>query len=184
MKTSLTALLNLIYRFYPRGVRDIPRMHVPPGEPIYVDTAEHCRLIERAARGRREHQTWDQMLDRLRVQFDTQNESLHLLSGQVDPAYSGRVWLSENASINFHVSLLGPYYGIQLPGVRNEELVAREIAREIETSYPDFQTVPAEIGDEIVPDVYAGPPFGEATIYICLFSELWTRVYRDVDANG
>lgn len=76
------------------------------------------------------------------------------------------------------VSLLGPYYGIQLPGVPDEEPVAREVVREIETTYPGYQTIRPEIGNEVVPDVAADLPYGEATIYSCLFSEFWPRVYR------
>jgi len=179
MKTTRSELLDVVYRFYPRGMLDIDRMHVPAGELVYVDTEEHCRLMVAAARGRREYPRWDQMIDRLRVRFSLQNESLHLLAGNIDPAYSGRVWLiKDKTSINFHVSLLGPYYGIQLPGVPEEEPVAREIAREIEATYPGYQTIPPEIGNEVVPDVAAQLPMGSATIYVCLFSENWIRVYR------
>jgi len=177
-------LLDLVYRFYPRGILDIHRMHVPPGEIVYDDTEENCRLMVAAARGRREWPTWKAMIRRLGDQCSVQDEALHLLSGGVDPAYSGRVWLTDKTTINFHVSLLGPYYGIQLPGVPEEEPVAREIAREIEATYPGYQTIPPEIGNEVVPDVTAGRDFGSATIYICLFSPVWTQVYRDVVMSG
>ncbi len=185
MTTTRSELIDLVHLFYPRGMLDIHRMHVPPGELIYEDTEEHCRLMVAAARGRREYRMWDQMLDRLRIRFSLENESLHLLAGNVHPAYSGRVWLIPNkTSLNFHVSLLGPYYGIHLPGIPEEEPVAREVAREIEATYPGYQTIPPELGNEIVPDVTAGRDFGSATIYTCLFSEIWTRVYRDLDING
>jgi hypothetical protein len=149
------------------------------------DTEEHCRLITAAARGRREYRTWKAMIRRLGDRYDLQDESLHLIAGEVSPAYSGRVWLIlGKTSINFHVSLLGPYYGIQLPGVPEEEPVSREVAREIEATYPGYQTIPLEVGNEVVPDVDAGLAFGEATIYTCLFSEVWPQVYRDLDTNG
>jgi hypothetical protein len=184
MTISRSELVDLIYRFYPRGVRNIEREHVPPGEPVYADTEEHVRLIAAADRGRQEYPTWEAMIDRLDAHYDLQNESLCLLGGGTDPAYSGRVWLIlGKTSINFHVSLLGPYYGIQLPGVPEEESVAREVAREIEATYPGYQTIPPEIGNEAVPDVTVGVSFGTATIYSCLFSEVWTRVYRDLDTN-
>ncbi len=185
MNTTRSELLGLVYHVYPRGMLQIPRMHVSPGEPVYDDTEEHCRLMVTAARGRREYRAWDAMLDRLRVRFTLQNESLHLISGEIDPAYSGRVWLvMGKTSLSFHVSLLGPYYGIQLPGIPEEEPVAREIAREIEATYPGYQTIPPEIGNEVVPDVDAGLAFGTATIYTCLFSSVWTQVYRDLVMNG
>ncbi|MBK9265494.1 MAG: hypothetical protein IPM54_37620 [Polyangiaceae bacterium] len=176
MVITRSDLLDLVYRFYPRGLRDLECTHVPPGEPVYDDTEEHGRLVAAAARGRREYDTWKAMCRRLGDRYGLQNESLHLFSGGTDPAYSARIWLTEETALSFHVSLLGPYYGIHLPGIPEEEPVAREIAREIETTYPGYQTIPPEIGNEVVPDVAAGAPFGEATIYICLFSEVWTWV--------
>jgi hypothetical protein len=183
MRTTRSELLDLVYRFYPRGMLQIARMHVLPGEVVYHDTEEHCRLMVTAASGRREYPKWKAMIRRLGDRYGLQDESLHLLSGGIDPAYSGRVWLTDKTTINFHVSLLGPYYGIQRPGIPEEEPVAREVAREIEATYPGYQTIPPEIGNEVVPDVDAGLAFGEATIYVCLFSEVWPRVYKDLDTN-
>ncbi|APR86708.1 hypothetical protein A7982_12057 [Minicystis rosea] len=75
------------------------------------------------------------------------------------------------------MSLLGPYYGIHLPGVPGEERVASDVVREIEATYPGYRPIPPEIGNEIVPDVEVdGGPLGEATIYVCLFSIVWTWV--------
>lgn len=183
--TTRAMLLDLVYKYYPRGMVDIHRMHVSPGEPVYEDTDEHCRLMTAAAFGRREYATWKSMMTRLQKNYSVQDESLHLLAGGIHPAYSGRMWLTlGKTSINFHVSLLGPYYGIQLPGVPEEVPAAHEIAREIEATYTDYQTIPPEIGNEIVVDVSAGRDFGSATIYTCLFSEIWTRVYRDLDATN
>ena len=34
-------LLDVVYRFYPRGVLPYARIHVPPNEPSYDDTEEH-----------------------------------------------------------------------------------------------------------------------------------------------
>ncbi len=152
------------------------RIHVPPDEPVYEDTEEHLRLIVEAARGRRKYPTWKAMIRRLDDRYRLQNESLCLLSGGTDPAYSARIWLTDDVALSFHVSLLGPYYGIHLPGIPEEEPVAREVAREIEATYPGYQRVPPEIGNEIVPEVADGCDFGEATIYWCLFSEVWKWV--------
>ena len=178
MKTR-SELLDLVYSFYPRGIFQMERVHVPPGEAVYMDTEEHCRLMVAAARGRRAWPTWKAMLSRLGEQDSVQDDSLHLLSGGIHPAYSGRVWVVKHSTtLSFHVSLLGPYYGIHLPGVPEEEPVARELTREIEATYPGYTTIPPEIGNEVVPDVDASGPFGEATIYTCLFSEYWSQVYR------
>ncbi|WP_437730877.1 hypothetical protein [Sorangium sp. So ce1335] len=170
-------LLDVVYRFYPRGVHNFARVHVPPNEPFYDDTEEHRRLVEAANRGRAEYPTWKMMIRRLGDRYRLQNESLHLLSGGGDPAYSARIWLTDETALSFHVSLLGPYYGIHLPGLSEEEPVAREIAREIEATYPGYQSIPPELGNEVVPDVAMDwASMGEATIYVCLFSGVWTWV--------
>lgn len=179
-----TELLDLIYRFYPRGMVDIHRMHVPAGEPVYDDTEEHLRLVEAANRGRAEYPTWKAMTRRLGDRYDLQNESIKLLGGWIDPAYSARIYrpkdlepflsLSNRASLSFHVSLLGPYYGIHDRGEPDEKPAA--IAAEIEATYPGYQQIPPEIGNELVPDVYATVAFGKETIYTCLFSSVWTWV--------
>ncbi|WP_272418796.1 hypothetical protein [Polyangium jinanense] len=175
MKITRSELLDVVYRFYPRKMLDIAREHVPPGELVYDDTEEHRRLVEAASRGRAEYPTWKAMIRRLGDRYRLQNESLHLLSGGTDPAYSARIWLTNETAMTFHVSLLGPYYGIHLPGISEEEPVARDVAREIEATYPGYQPIPPELGDVIVPDLFEPRAyFGVATIYLCLFSEVWT----------
>ncbi|WP_438034395.1 hypothetical protein [Sorangium sp. So ce204] len=177
MKTTRSELLDIIYRFYPRGVQQIMRIYVPPNEPVYEDTEEHRRLVEAANRGRAEYPTWKAMIHRLGDRYSLQNESLSLFAGGIEPAYSGRIWLIDETALSFHVSLLGPYYGIHLPGIPEEEPVAREVAREIEATYPGYQPIPPELGNEVVPDVELdGVMMGEATIYVCLFSIVWTWV--------
>ncbi|HVK62904.1 MAG TPA: hypothetical protein VM694_00425 [Polyangium sp.] len=177
--TNLTRseLLDLVYRFYPRALLPFERRHVPPGEPFYDDTEEHQRLVEASNRGRAEYPTWKAMIRRLGDRYSLENLSLHLLSGWTDSAYSAGIWFTEETALSFHVSLLGPYYGIHLPRLSEEEPVAREVAREIEATYPGYQRIPPELGDEIVPDVAtSGCLMGDMTIYICLFSKYWTWV--------
>jgi hypothetical protein len=185
MKITRSNLLDVIYRHYPRGMLPMPRIYVPPNEPVYHDTEEHLRLVEAANRGRAEYATWKAMIRRIGDRYDLQNESLNLLSGGVDPAYSARIYrpkdwepvppLRPRASLSFHVSLLGPYYGIHDRGEPDEKPAA--IAAEIEATYPDYQQIPPELGNETVPDVAADwALMGKATIYICLFSDVWTWV--------
>ena len=174
MNKTRSELLDLIYRFYPRGVLPYDRMHLPPGEPFYNDTEEHLRLVEASNRGRAEYPTWKAMIRRLGDRYGLHDLSLHLVGGGTDSAYSAGIWLKDQVAFSFHVSLLGPYYGIHLSGLPEEEPVAREIAREIEATYLGYQQIPPELGNEVVPDVamvIAG--FGEATIYLCLFSDYW-----------
>lgn len=185
MEISRSELLHVIYRYYPRGMMAIDRVHTPTGDPVYADTEEHCHLMAACARGRREWRTWKAMIRRLGDRYRVQDESLHLLSGNIDPAYSGRVWLVVGkTSIDFHVSLLGPYYGIQLPGAPDEEPAARDIVREIEATYPGYQTIPPEIGNEVVPDVWSNADFGGGTIYTLLFAYIWPDIHRHVHTNG
>ncbi len=186
MKVSRSELLDVVYRFYPRGLLPYARIHAPPGEPFYDDSEEHRRLVEAATRGRAEYPTWEAMIDRLGQRYGLQNESLSLLGGMgADPAYSARVYRPQDqnpvpplrirASLSFHVSLLGPYYGIHDRGEPDETSAA--IAKEIEATYPGYKQIPPELGNEVVPDV-AMPvgSMGEATIYVCLFSDVWTWV--------
>jgi hypothetical protein len=177
MTITRSELLDVVYRFYPRGLRNFARIHVPPDEPFYDDSEEHRRLMEAAKRGAAEYPTWKAMIRRLGDRYDLQNECIRLLSGGVEPAYSARIWLTDETALSFHVSLLGPYYGIHLPGIPEEEPVAPEIVREIEATYPGYQPIPQELGNEVVPDVEMdGALMGEATIYICLLSKVWTWV--------
>jgi len=179
-------LLDVIYRFYPRGVLPYARIHVPHGEPSYGDTEEYLRLMEATNRGREGYPTWEAMIDRLGDRYGLQNESISLLGGTgADPAYSARIYrpkdlkpvpsFSSRASLSFHVSLLGPYYGIHDMGEPDEKPAA--IAEEIEATYPGYQQIPPELGNELVPDVSMPTGLmGQATIYVCLFSDVWTWV--------
>ncbi|AGP39023.1 hypothetical protein [Sorangium cellulosum] len=38
MKITRSELLDLVYRFYPRGVQKNQCIYVPPGEPVYEET--------------------------------------------------------------------------------------------------------------------------------------------------
>lgn len=176
MTTTRSELIALIYRFYPRGMMHIHRIHVGPDEIYYGDMEEHQRLIAAAKRGKDEYPIWKAMTRRLGDQYGLQNECTFLLADWVAPAYSARIWLTNEIALSFHVSLIGPYYGIRLPGLPEDVTVAREVAREIEATYPGYQQIPPELGNEVISDVDAGPEYGRATIYDCLFSDAWTRL--------
>lgn len=95
-----------------------------------------------------EYATWEAMLDRL----GAQNESLSLLAGWVDPAYSAFIVIPGRRTLSFHVCFLGPYYGIHRTGAPGEEPAASGIVREIEATYPGYEPIPPELGNEVVPD--------------------------------
>lgn len=160
-------LLEVVYRFYPRGL-----WHA---DPPYRGTPEHRRLVDASRQAVADFPTWKAMTGRLAARLSLQNESLHLLAGWVDPAYSARIYLVPGGrTLGFHVCFLGPYYAVNRTGAPGEEPAATEIAQEIEATYPGYQPIPPELGNEIVPDVSPeGVPLGEATIYVCLLSVVW-----------
>jgi hypothetical protein len=159
-------LLEVVYQFYPRGL-------LVSGLE-YEDTEERQRQRDAARRGVAAFPTWRAMLDRLGARYRLMDHSLHLLAGGLDPAYSALIHLQGEDTLYFHVSLLGPYYGIHRTGAPGEEPAALELAREIEATYPGHQPISPEIGDEVVPDVTLEVrSFGEATIYECLLSTVW-----------
>ena len=106
-------LLEIVYRFYPRGV--------PSYDPGYNDTVERRRLVEAARQAVGEYATWTAMFRRLAARYRLQNDSLFLLAGGIDPAYSAYAILPGH-TLSFHVCFLGPYYGIHRKGDPGEEL--------------------------------------------------------------
>lgn len=164
-------LLEVVYRFYPRGL--------PSHDPLYDATEERRRLVAAARRGALAYPTWEVLISRLADRYNLQNESLSLLAGWVEPAYSARIYLPGDATLGLHVCALGPYYGVHPSGAAGEASAAAacDVAREIEGAYPGYAPIPPELGNEVVPDVEMdGVLFGEATIYICLFSYVWRWV--------
>lgn len=161
-------LFEVVYRFYPRGVPEYDPEH---DNTAKYDNSKERRCLEAASlRGRAEYPTWEAMIHGLGDRYSLQNESLCLFGSGIYPAYSARIYLSAE-TISFHVSLLGPYYGIHHLGERNEPAA---IAREIEAAYPGYEAIPPEIGNEVVPDVSVeSRMLGEATIYVCLLSTVW-----------
>jgi hypothetical protein len=160
-------LLEVIYWFYPRGLLHDTREY---------NATKECRRQGRAARrGRAEYPKWEAMLDRLRERYSLLDYTLGLQSGADFPAFSC-VIESPGLPLDFHVSLLGPYYGIHRTGAPGEEPAVLDLTREIEATYPGYQPIPPELGDEVLPDLtLITSYFGDATIYLCLLSDTWGR---------
>jgi hypothetical protein len=158
-------LLDLIYRYYPRGLYvDSPGHH---------ETEEHRRLVKAARRAVAEYPEWKAMITRLGERYPLVDESLHVLSGGLDPAYSAYISIP-GLRIGFHVCFLGPYYGVHRTGAPGEEPAASDLAREIEATYVGYEPIPPELGDVVVPDVALDVRLlGEATVYDCLLSTVW-----------
>lgn len=159
-------LLDLVYRYYPRGLLT--------NSPGYDDTEERRRQTEAALASVVEHPKWKAMLGRLRARFPVTDLSQHMLSGSFDSAYSAYVRIPGQPALPFHVSILGPYYAVHRKGSPEEEPYALHLAREIEATYGGYAAVPPEIGNRVVPDVALdGIGMGNATIYTCLLSAAW-----------
>lgn len=169
-------VLDVIYRFTPRGLS--------PDERAYLGTPESLRRREAIAKGIAEVAHWEALLARLRERlgvFAVHDDTPSLLEEACTTAYAGAVWLPAPGpeprgghALAFFVSWLGPYYGICGIGDPSEASAAPDIAAAIEAFYPGYAPVPAEIGDERVPEVDLGTGYlGGATVYECLFSTRW-----------
>ncbi|APR83283.1 Hypothetical protein A7982_08632 [Minicystis rosea] len=195
---TVTALSELVYRYYPRGIS--------PDDPRYESTDEHRRLVEARLRAGASLGAWRSMLGRLRARFPAcvvQDRAFHLPSGSHDAAYAAKLLLPATEpeqsghaiehALGFLVSILAPCHVIYssriayriddpnvatLPEIRLdlssiEIPPARAIAQEIQASW-DTRPLPREIGEVVVPEVATSiRAMGEATIYDCLLSDDW-----------
>jgi hypothetical protein len=191
----LQQLLDIIYRYYPRGVSQ--------EDPRWKDSPEHVALIEasRAAGGKRS--SWLDMLARLRRRFpgcEVVDNSLHLPAAWPAACYPGIFCLPPTPEVSdhrvgFQVSFLAPYYVLysyrsfpleanRPPATRlepdaEERLYWDAIAREIESTYGS-SPMPPEMGHVVVPDVQPGNrAMGEAMIYDCLFDDCPRLIAQD-----
>ncbi len=173
-------LLEIVYRFYPRGLSTT--------SPGYDDTPERHRQVDAARRGAAEYPTWKTLLARLRPAYTIFDCSLSILGGSVEPAYMVQLGIpgkevedaeryrKEGWRLEFgcSVSLLGPYYLVRRAGSPHEEPHAREVSRAIEAIYSGYAPIPPGVGNVVVPDVALDTvPPGEATIYHCLLGTHW-----------
>lgn len=163
-------LLEVVYRFYPRGLWTT--------SPGYDDTPESHRLREAARCAAAEYPKWKTMIRRLGARYGIHDGSLHVLAGSVDSAYTVvlRIPSTEPAGAELlcNVSFLGPYYLVRGRGTPDEEPYVQDVAQEIESAYPGYEPIPPDLGDVVVPDVALDTVgLGEATIYHCLLGTHW-----------
>lgn len=109
MDQTIKKLLDVVYAHYPRGLVF--------EDPAYKASAEHLRLVAARRKAGTDRAAWNGFLDRLSHQFPadgTLNDSLHLLTGRMDAAYSGKLFPAsagpDNLTIGFLVSFLVPSY--------------------------------------------------------------------------
>jgi hypothetical protein len=156
-------LLDIVYRFYPRGLME--------GALGYWESEEHARLVDAARRGAADYPRFKAVVRRLGERYPFWDYSTYLLGESWEPAYTAFIWIP-GYRIGFHVSLLAPYYGIHRLGAPSEEEAALDIARQIEAAYPGYEPIPPELGEDVVPDVVY---FDHTTIYECLLGRDWKR---------
>lgn len=201
MKHTIEELLQIVYRYYPRGMWDY--------EPGYDDT-EEFRRIDAARKEAASSQEWLALLDRLNLRFNGQifNRSLALArfksdactwvshSLPPDPTKNTRfsVFNDEDHEIGLAISFIAPYYVLYSSRLvdritRSEteprrfypfELDEDEVADaqimvdEMKVLFPQHEPMPPNIGNLVVPDVMAGNQMiGRATLYHCFFTDSW-----------
>ena len=111
MNHTLDELLDIVYRYYPRGVGS----HDQLDDPRIKETEEHARLVA-ARRRAAADERWHAMRRRISERFPDaplMNHSLHLPTGALDACYSFTIYLpnaTDGRTLWFHVSFLAPYY--------------------------------------------------------------------------
>jgi hypothetical protein len=180
--SSVQHLLNIIYRYYPRGLRQ--------DDPRWEDSPEHLALKEATRTAAAERRRFLDMLSRLRTALpgcDVIDHSLHLPAGRASACYPGLVLLPKAGGIDrrvgFQISFLVPHYvlyserycqdteTVRLQPHTDDRPYWDTVAREIESTY-GASPMPSELGHVTVPDVEPGHRrMGEAMIYDCFFDD-------------
>jgi hypothetical protein len=112
MNHTLDDLLNIVYRYYPRGVGiidgDIDAKAIDASE-------EQARLVAARIQAAKDER-WHAMRRRIEERFPDaplMNFSLHLPTGRHDACYSFTIYLpgaATDRALSFQVSFLAPYY--------------------------------------------------------------------------
>jgi hypothetical protein len=195
MKASRERLLEVVYRYYPRGM--------DAADPRYASTPQQRRLVaaRRAAAGEKQKARFHELTRRIQARLDafTSDRSLQLHSGAGEAGYSAyalrkTAFAQQNMDerIGYCVSFLGPWYVVFFRAKRESSRTGRPlatyppqglvtvqppyasvIAAEIEAVF-GYELMPEEIGSIVVPDVVTNyRRFGQATLYDCLLSDRW-----------
>jgi hypothetical protein len=111
MKHSFDELLDIVYRYYPRGVGITDDGDID--DQLCKKTEEHARLVAARIQASKDER-WHSMLRRIGDRFPgmLMNHSLHLPTGGWDGCYSFTIDLpdSNDRTLWFQVSFLAPYY--------------------------------------------------------------------------
>ncbi|KYF78988.1 hypothetical protein BE11_25405 [Sorangium cellulosum] len=112
MKHSVTELLEVVYRHYPREIDLIEQADIDR----YSESEEYARLVA-ARRSAATDERWHALLHRMYDRFPSMvmNGSLHLPTGSLDACYSFSISLpdvADSQTLWFHISFLVPYYWV------------------------------------------------------------------------
>ncbi|WP_437752306.1 hypothetical protein [Sorangium sp. So ce1389] len=113
MKHSVRDLLDVVYRYHPRGIDGIEQADTQR----YKETEEYGRLVA-ARRRAAADERWPALLRRIEERFPdcpVMNDSLHLPTGSLDACYSFSFSLPSAANgrtLWFKISFLVPYYTV------------------------------------------------------------------------
>lgn len=203
MKHTTEELVEIVYSYFPRGLRG--------DEPHYKQTPEYRRRIEARNPASARFREWCAMLSRLKERLSdglrdigVQNGSPFLASpnaATLDRCFTGALWLPPRSpqeshhQLEFLVSFVVPYYFIhsswmvrraEPAGSRalepkisfdfspDEAVFVEALKEEIDLTFPGYELMPPDVGKRIIPDVIGGGNlYGESTIYGCLFSDNW-----------
>ncbi|KYG10459.1 hypothetical protein BE21_11840 [Sorangium cellulosum] len=111
MKHSIRDLLDVVYRYYPRGIDVVEQADIQR----YKETEEYVRLVA-ARRRAAADERWPALLRRIEERFPSSiitNDSFHLPTGSLDACYRFSVSLPDAAggrTLWFHIGFLVPYY--------------------------------------------------------------------------
>jgi hypothetical protein len=192
MKHSVEELLEIVYRYYPRGVR--------LSEPAYPRTEEYGRRVEARREAINDYQRFLALLGRLRARFtegSVEDLALYHPRGDFTASFSARLVLPTlpphvgQHALYFMRSFLAPYYiivsatslyvkkkggGYKITEEERHTLTAEEepyatiIAAEIEATFGG-ERMPTDVGEVLVPDVDTQRrSIGESTLFDCFFT--------------
>ncbi|WP_434047584.1 MULTISPECIES: hypothetical protein [Sorangium] len=111
MKCSIKELLDVVYKYYPRGIDLVDEVDIQR----YKESEEYARIVA-ARRRAAADERWPALLRRIQERFPdsvVMNDSFHLPTGSLDASYSFSVSLpsaTDSRTLWFHVSFLVPYY--------------------------------------------------------------------------
>ncbi|XXY52688.1 hypothetical protein WME91_16290 [Sorangium sp. So ce269] len=117
MKHTIDQLLDVVYRYYPRGIEGPDPHKFWQDDSHREQTEEHARIVAARIQASKDER-WHVMQRHISERFPDvllMNQSLHLPAGGCDACYSFTVSppnAPDSRTLWFHVSFLAPYYAV------------------------------------------------------------------------